>query len=428
MNLKEGDYIEHLHVCSTHDYMLFFTNQGRVYRLKVYELPEGSRAAKGRALVNVLPLKEKEQVTAVIPTRDFSEGKFLVFGTANGMVKKTQFKEYDTAIKAAGLVAIKIRKGDELVQVRMSSGKDDIIMVSKSGHAVRFKEQQARPMGRGTAGVKGMNVSDKGNRVLSLDVVGSKDKSGELLVVTENGYGKRTLIAEYPVKGRGTKGVLTIKLTAKKGQLAGALIVREQNELVFISQTGMVQRTTAGEISQQGRATQGVRVMNLKAKDRVSAVALVVENAPNGNGAARSAPSLEKQAAGAEIAAEAAEAEAAGNGKAEVKVGAGATVDGAAADEAEPEAPKAKPKRRSRAASKPKKSAGTRKAAAAKPKAKPEGRSRSPRRPRRERPRSRSRRASPSSTPARSGAPPARRPGARQQRRSASRRGYAVGK
>src|ERR687891_73710 len=192
MNMKEGDYIEHLHVCSTHDHLLFFTNQGKVYRLKVYELPEGTRASRGRALVNVLPLKDKEGVTAVIPTRDFSEGKFLVFGTAQGMVKKTLFKDYDTPIRADGIIAIKVRKGDELVRVRMSSGNDDIVMVSKSGHAVRFKEKLARPMGRGTAGVKGMNVTAKGNEVLSLDVVDHSDTKGDLLVVTENGYGKRT--------------------------------------------------------------------------------------------------------------------------------------------------------------------------------------------------------------------------------------------
>jgi hypothetical protein len=167
MNMKEGDYIEHLHVCSTHDYLLFFTNQGKVYRLKVYELPEGTRASRGRALVNVLPLRDKERVMAVIPTRDFSEGKFLVFGTAQGMVKKTPFKDYDTPIRADGIIAIKIRKGDELVRVRMTSGKDDIIMVSMSGHAARFNEKLALPMGRGTSGVKGMNVSDKGNEVLS---------------------------------------------------------------------------------------------------------------------------------------------------------------------------------------------------------------------------------------------------------------------
>ena len=164
MNMKEGDYIEHLHVCSTHDHLLFFTNQGKVYRLKVYELPEGTRASRGRALVNVLPLKDKERVMSVIPTRDFSEGKFLVFGTAQGMVKKTPFKDYDTPIRADGIIAIKIRKGDELVRVRMSSGKDDIIMVSKSGHATRFNEKQARPMGRGTAGVKGNERLRQGER------------------------------------------------------------------------------------------------------------------------------------------------------------------------------------------------------------------------------------------------------------------------
>jgi DNA gyrase subunit A len=320
MNMKEGDYIEHLHVCSTHDYLLFFTNQGKVYRLKVYELPEGSRASRGRALVNVLPLKDKEKVMAVIPTRDFSEGKFLVFGTAQGMVKKTPFKDYDTPIRADGIIAINIRKGDELVRVRMTSGKDDIIMVSKSGHAARFSEKQARPMGRATAGVKGMNVSDKGNRVLSLDVVDHTDTKGDLLVVTENGYGKRTALVEYPVKGRGAKGMLTAKLTAKKGGLAGARVVREGQELLFISQNGMVQRNAVDGISRMGRATQGVRVMNLKKGDRVSAVALVVESENgDGNGAGAKAPSLEDEAPSAEsVAEEAAAAEAAGNGEAKV--------------------------------------------------------------------------------------------------------------
>ncbi len=320
MNMKEGDYIEHLHVCSTHDYLLFFTNQGKVYRLKVYELPEGSRASRGRALVNVLPLKDKEKVMTVIPTRDFSEGQFLVFGTAQGMVKKTPFKDYDTPIRADGIIAINIRKGDELVRVRMTSGKDDIIMTSKSGHAARFSEKQARPMGRATAGVKGMNVSDKGNRVLSLDVVDHSDTKGDLLVVTENGYGKRTPLVDYPVKGRGAKGMLTVRMTAKKGALAGARVVREGQELIFISQNGMVQRNAVDGISRMGRATQGVRVMNLKQGDRVSAVALVVESENgNGNGAAAKTPSLEDEAPSeSTVADEAAEAEAAGNGEAKV--------------------------------------------------------------------------------------------------------------
>ncbi len=275
MNLKEGDYIEHLRICSTHDYLLFFTNFGKVYRLKVYELPEGSRASKGQALVNVLPLRDKERVMAAIPTRDFKEDKFLVFATAQGLVKKTEFAAYDTPIRADGIIAIKIRKGDELVQVRLTSGKDDLLLVSRSGHASRFSEKNVRAMGRDTSGVKGMNVAEKGNRVLAMDVV---RPDAQVLVVTENGYGKRTPVAEYPCKGRGTKGVLTVKLTTKKGALAGALVVREHQDLLFISQNGMVQRTQAGGISLMGRATQGVRVMNLRSADRVSAVARVVES------------------------------------------------------------------------------------------------------------------------------------------------------
>jgi DNA gyrase subunit A len=215
----------------------------------------------------------------VIPTRDFSENRFLVFATAKGLVKKTQFTDYNTKIKADGIIAIKVRDGDELVQVRLTSGEDDILLVSKSGHASRFNEKAVRAMGRDTSGVKGMNVSGKigreANRVLAMDI--ARDES-ELFVVTENGYGKRTLVSEYPVKGRGTKGVLTAKLTEKKGGLAGALIVREHQDLLFISQNGMVQRTQAGGISQMGRATQGVKVMNIRDDDRLVAVALVVES------------------------------------------------------------------------------------------------------------------------------------------------------
>ena len=279
MDLKEGDYIEHLHICSTHDFLLFFTNRGKVYRLKVYELPEGSRTARGKALVNVLPLNDGERVMAVIPTRDFSEGKYLAFATAKGLVKKTEFPKYNTPIRADGIIAIKVRDDDELVQVRLTNGDEDLLLISRSGHASRFSESAVRSMGRDTSGVKGMNVSAKidgeENRVLAMDVA---REDTELFVVTENGYGKRTAIVEYPVKGRGTKGVLTAKLTEKKGGLAGALIVREHEQLLFISQNGMVQRTSAKGISQMGRATQGVRVMNMKDEDRISALALVVED------------------------------------------------------------------------------------------------------------------------------------------------------
>jgi DNA gyrase subunit A len=275
MEMKEDDYIEHLFVSSTHDYLLFFTNRGKVYRLKVYELPEASRTSRGRALVNLLPLREGERVQSVLATRDFGEGKYLVFATRNGMVKKTEFAAYNTPIKADGIIAINIRDDDELVAVRRTSGHDDIIMVSRSGQAARFNEDQVRPMGRDTSGVRGMNVAQKGNAVLAMDV--ARDDQ-ELLVVTENGYGKRTPIPDYPVKGRGTMGVKTITLTENKGALAGALVVREHQELVFISQNGMVQRTSVRGINRYGRASQGVRVMNIRDDDQVSAVALVVES------------------------------------------------------------------------------------------------------------------------------------------------------
>jgi DNA gyrase subunit A len=279
MNMKDDDYIAHLHISSTHDYLLFFTNRGKVYRTKVYELPEGSRTSKGSSLRNVLPLVEDEKVMAVIPTRDFKENRYLVFATADGLVKKTEFIQYNTPLRADGIIAIKVRPGDELVQVRLTSGEDDILMVSHSGHASRFSEELLRPMGRDTSGIKGMNVSGKDNRVLAMDIARNDT---ELFVVTENGYGKRTVVSDYPVKGRGTKGVLTIRMTEKKGGLAGALIVNAHQDLLFISQNGMVQRTSVEGISQLGRATQGVKVMNIKDDDRVSAVALAAESEDNG--------------------------------------------------------------------------------------------------------------------------------------------------
>ena len=296
MDMKDEDYIEHLFVCSTHDFLLFFTTRGKVYRQKVYELPEASRTAKGRALVNVLPLREGELVRAVQATRDFSEGKYLVFATRDGMIKKTEFAAYNTPIKADGIIAIKIRDDDELVEVRRTSGDDDIIMVSRSGQASRFNESQVRPMGRDTSGVKGMNVSRGDNRVLAMDVV---QPDTELLVVTENGYGKRTPIEDYPVKGRGTMGVKTIGLTQKKGGLAGAMIVREHHDLVFISQNGMVQRTGVKGISRQGRPAQGVRVMNLRDDDMVSAVALVQEESVAAPAAEAATPELAADGNGA---------------------------------------------------------------------------------------------------------------------------------
>jgi len=328
MEMKEDDYIEHLFVCSTHDYLLFFTNRGKVYRSKVYDLPEAGRTSKGRYLGNVLPLRDGERVQSVLATRDFSETEFLMFATRQGTVKKTEFPKYNTPIKADGIIAINIRDDDELVAVRRVDPGDEILMVSHEGLTVRFREEDARAMGRDTSGVRGMDVSGKNNYVLAMDVA---RPGQDLLVVTENGYGKRTGIDEYRLTSRGAKGVKTINFTEDKGLLAAALVVKEHQDLVFISQNGIVQRTGVRGINRYGRASQGVRVMKLREGDEVSAVALVVESdTPAGNGDGDASTAV-LEAGGETVAVEAA-ADAEDGGVVAIEPPDG---DGAAADESE---------------------------------------------------------------------------------------------
>jgi DNA gyrase subunit A len=298
MDLKEDDYIEHLFVSSTHDYLLFFTNRGKVYRSKVYDLPEAARTSKGRYLGNVLPLRDGERVQSVLATRDFSETQYLMFATRQGTVKKTEFQAYNTPIKADGIIAINIRDDDELVAVRRVDPGDEILIVSHEGLTVRFREEDARAMGRDTSGVRGMDVSGKDNYVLAMDVA---RPGQDLLVVTEAGYGKRTDVEEYRLTSRGAKGVKTITFTEAKGLLAAALVVREHEDLVFISQNGMVQRTGVRGINRYGRTSQGVRVMHLRDGDEVSAVALVVETeAENGTAEAEDGAAATTDGAGPE--------------------------------------------------------------------------------------------------------------------------------
>jgi DNA gyrase subunit A len=279
MDLKDEDYIEHLFVASTHDYILFFTSVGKVYRLKVHELPLGTRQAKGRAIANFLPFSQGETTRAVIATRDFSEAEYLVAATKNGVVKKTRFGEYNTPLKADGIIAINLREGDELIGVVHTDGDDDLLMVSCKGQAIRFHERDARPMGRATGGVRGMNLR-KNDSVIAIN---RAENDADLLVVTENGYGKRTRIDEYPVKGRGGLGVKTVQLTEAKGQLAGARVVRDGYQVMLISTGGTVIRMSVDDIRQMGRSTQGVIIMRPREGERVSALAPVVESA-NGNG------------------------------------------------------------------------------------------------------------------------------------------------
>jgi DNA gyrase subunit A len=274
MELKEDDYIEHLFVASTHDYILFFTNVGKVYRLKVHELPLGSRQSKGRAIQNLLPFRQDEQVRAVIQTRNFAEAEYLVFGTKNGIVKKTALAAYNTPLRADGIIAIKMREGDELVGVRHSSGTDDVIMVSRKGQAIRFHESDVRPMGRDASGVQGMRLR-AGDEVISINIA---QNDADLLVVTENGFGKRTRISDYPVKGRGGMGVKTVQLSEARGHLAGARVVRDGYQVMLISNGGTVIRIPVEDVKRLGRATQGVIVMRLRGEERVSALAPVVES------------------------------------------------------------------------------------------------------------------------------------------------------
>jgi DNA gyrase subunit A len=272
MDMKDDDYIEHLFVASTHDYILFFTTVGKVYRLKVHELPLGSRQSKGRAIVNLLPLRQDELIRAVIATRNFEEAKYLVFATKKGIVKKTRFLEYNTPLKSDGIIALKMREDDELIGVRLSDGEDDILMVSRMGQAVRFSEKDVRSMGRPASGVAGMKLR-AGDEVIEVDIASD---DADLLVVTENGWGKRTRVSEYPVKGRGTMGVKTAQLVEVRGRLAGARIVRDGYQVMLISDGGTVIRTAVDGIKRSGRATQGVIVMRLREGEKVSSLAPVI--------------------------------------------------------------------------------------------------------------------------------------------------------
>jgi DNA gyrase subunit A len=271
MDLKEGDFVEHLFISSTHHYILFFSNKGKVYRLKVHELPTGSRTSKGKAIVNLLPLEREEHIVEVIATRVFSEDRHLVTATANGLVKKTRFDLYDSARKD-GIIALKLNPGDEMIRARLTDGNQDLLLISEEGQAIKFGEKDCRAMGRVTAGVKGITLG-KGDRVLTMEV---PEKRTDVFVITSNGYGKRTASGEYPVHRRGGKGVRTIKLAETKGRLVGAGVVRDNQELVVASQEGIVIRVPVNGIPRTGRSTQGVRVMRVNEGDQVSAIALVV--------------------------------------------------------------------------------------------------------------------------------------------------------
>jgi DNA gyrase subunit A len=271
METKDEDFVENLFISSTHNYILFFTNLGRLYWQKVYEIPEGSRQSRGKAIVNLLELQEGEMVNAMIPVKEFAEDRYLLMATIAGTIKKTPLSEFKNPRKA-GIIAVTLDDGDELVKVLLTDGSREVVMVSKKGKAIRFSEEDVRPMGRTARGVRGMTLEGPDDEVVSVDLA---DDTATLLTVTENGFGKRTEHSQYPSHRRGGKGVITIVTNVRNGFVSKVKSVAEDDELMFTSAEGIIIRMPAKDISVQGRNTQGVRVMNLKPGDKVVGVARI---------------------------------------------------------------------------------------------------------------------------------------------------------
>ena len=271
METKEEDFVNELFIGATHEYMLFFSNLGRLYWLKTYQLPEAGRAAKGKALVNLLALSEGERITTALPVRDFKEA-FLVMFTKNGTVKKTALEAYSNP-RGKGIIAITLEKGDELIAVKKTDGKSDLIIGTRKGLSIRFNEEDVRNTGRAAKGVRGIKLL-KGDEVVSAEVAAEKTA---LLTVTERGLGKRSRIEDYPVQGRGGKGVISIKIIEKGGRAVGLMQVRDEDEVVMITSSGKLIRTLAGNISLHGRNTQGVKLMDVEGDDKIMSIGKIVE-------------------------------------------------------------------------------------------------------------------------------------------------------
>jgi len=275
--IKDDDFIDRLFVANTHDYMLCFSNRGRVYWLKVYEVPEGARNARGKPIVNLFPLMEGEKITAVLPVQGFDDDHYVFMATAQGTVKKTALTAFSNPRKA-GIIAVGLDDGDHLVGVAITNGQCDVMLFSDAGKAVRFPESDVRPMGREARGVRGMNIEDN-QRVIAMLV--AKDESLSVLTATENGYGKRTPVSEYTRHGRGTKGMIAIQTTERNGKLVGACLVDTKDEVMLISSSGVLIRTRVADIRELGRATQGVTLINLDEGTYLAGIEQVVESDPD---------------------------------------------------------------------------------------------------------------------------------------------------
>ncbi|PLX81558.1 MAG: DNA gyrase subunit A [Desulfuromonas sp.] len=274
MRPKDEDFVERLFIASTHSYILVFTDMGKVYWLKVHEIPQGGRAARGKAIVNLLNLQNDENVMTILPVKDFEEGKYIITATSNGTVKKTDLMAYSNP-RQGGIIALTIDEGDRLIAARLTDGEMDILLASSNGKSIRFPEGDARPMGRTTRGVRGMML-DKDDAIIGMEVV-NENTAATLASVTENGYGKRTQLDEYRVQSRGGKGIITIKTSERNGKVVDIKLVDEDSDLMFITDRGKLLRTRVSDFRQIGRNTQGVRVMVVEEGERIVAVAKLAE-------------------------------------------------------------------------------------------------------------------------------------------------------
>ncbi|HSS27319.1 MAG TPA: DNA gyrase C-terminal beta-propeller domain-containing protein, partial [Usitatibacter sp.] len=281
---KEDDFIEKLFIANTHDYVLCFSNKGKLYWIKVYEVPQGSRTSRGKPIVNLLKMEEGERINAILPVREFVEDKYVFFATQEGVVKKTALSEYSRP-RPSGIIAVDLDEGDCLVGVALTDGKHDVMLFSDEGKAVRFDENDVRPMGRGARGVRGMNLA-KGGRVIALLVAENEEQS--VLTATENGYGKRTPIAEYTRHGRGTQGMIAIQTSERNGKVVAATLAAADDEIMLITSGGVLIRTRVNEIREMGRSTQGVTLINLGEGEKLSGLQTIMDrdddNGENGNG------------------------------------------------------------------------------------------------------------------------------------------------
>ena len=275
MSTREDDFVKEIFTASTHDTILFFSNKGKMYRLRGFEIPEAGRTARGTAIVNLLNLDAGEKISAIIPLQNFAEGKYLLMATKNGLIKKTPLVEYDSNRKN-GLMGITLKDDDELIDVRMTDGQDNVVLVTRKGICITFSEKDVRPVGRTAQGVIGMRV-DEGDYIIGMEPIIEGSKA-TLLAITENGFGKRTELDEYRVQNRGGRGVITYKITPKTGELVGIKIVSGKEDIMLVTDTGTIIRMNTEEISVLGRSTQGVTLMRTNDGKVVSIEKIVDDN------------------------------------------------------------------------------------------------------------------------------------------------------